>query len=67
MPAWLLKVVIEAIGKLVTPEVIAKIEKAAKEFVVCQLKTFAASTESEIDDVLVAKVAEALGVDCAAV
>ncbi len=69
MPAWLVKFLVEQLSKLLTPDLVEKIETAAKQFVCCQLKSFAASTETEIDDALVQKVADALGVDlskCAA-
>ncbi len=66
MPSWLEKIIVNLILKQLTPEAIAAAEKAAAEFVVCKLKELAATTESKIDDEIVARVAEGLGVDCAA-
>lgn len=63
MPAWLQKLVIESLAKLLTPELLKKIEDAAKSFVIEKLREFAASTdETQIDDVLVEKLAGLLGV-----
>lgn len=63
MPAWLVQFLVEWLTKLLTPELVKKIEDAAKQFVCCELQKFAKSTATDIDDVLVQKVAAALEVD----
>ncbi len=67
MPAWLQKLVIEALMKLLTPELLTQIEDAAKAFAIDELRKLAASTTAtDIDDALVEKLAQLLGVPFAA-
>lgn len=63
MPAWLIQFIMEQLTKFLTPELVKKLEDAAKQFVCCELQKFAATTATDIDDVIVAKVALALEVD----
>ncbi len=63
MPAWLQKIVIETLMKFLTPELLVKIEDAAKAFVIDELRKLAATTAgTDIDDLLVEKLAQLLGV-----
>ncbi len=63
MPAWLEQIVIQILSKYLTPEIVAKLEQTAKEYVVCLLAKLAKTTPTDIDDVIVGKVAVLLGVD----
>lgn len=54
----LLKILVEVLGKLITPEVVEE----AKVGFVTWLKSQVASTDNEIDDAVVAIIAKALGV-----
>ncbi len=62
MPAWLEKIVIEMIMKFLTPEMLKKIEDEAKVFVIGELRKLAALSPTDIDDQLVEKLAQLLGV-----
>ncbi len=63
MPAWIIQFLVQALEKFITPDVVAQVESWAKQFACCELKRMASSTPTEIDDAILAKVAEALGVD----
>ena len=66
MPFWvqmLLTQLVNYVSGLVTPELIAKYEKLACEFVVARLRELAKSTTTtDLDDKIVEIVARALGV-----
>lgn len=62
MPSWLERILIDTLMKLLTPETVKKIEDAAKAFVIAELRQFAATTQTDIDDQLVEKLALILGV-----
>ncbi len=55
----LMKLLVEVMGKLITPDVVEK----AKQFVVCWAKSQVAATDNKIDDAFVQILADALQVD----
>ena len=55
----LLKALMQILGKLLTPDVVAQ----AEQYVVCWAKSQVANTANKIDDAFVQILAEALGVD----
>lgn len=63
MPGWLISFIIGELTKYLTPELIARLESQAKQFVVCELVKLAKDSATPFDDVVVAQVAAALGVD----
>jgi hypothetical protein len=56
---WLITYLVEQLGKLITPAIVAK----GKQFAVCWLKGQVANTENKIDDAVVDIIAQALEVD----
>jgi len=60
---WILELVAELISQYITPEMMQKWEQAAKQFAIAKLREFAADTAwTEIDDMLVEKIAKAWGI-----
>lgn len=59
LPAWLVTWLVEQFTKLITPALIKQFET----WMICHLKTLAADSTNEVDDLIVAKVAAALGID----
>lgn len=66
MPTWLERFLVAFIMKQLTPENLAKVEDAAKQFLLCELKALAAKTPTDLDDQVIARVATLLGVSCGA-
>ncbi len=64
MPSWLEKFIVGWLLKQLTPEVLVAAEEAVKKFVVCEIAALAAKTPTDVDDKVVARVAELLGVEC---
>ncbi len=62
MQSWIEKFLVSWVMKQLTPEVIAQAEEAVKVFLVTELTQLAAKTPTDIDDRLIARVAELLGV-----
>lgn len=69
MPKWLEQIILSSILKLLTPELIQQIKEAAVLFVsgqlkegIAKLRELAKMSDSSLDDVLVEKLAQILGI-----
>lgn len=59
LPPWVITLVLRWLKQVLTPELL----EALKQHIVCWFKAQAASTETKVDDAIVAIVAQALGAD----
>ena len=62
MQSWIEKFLVSWVMKQLTPEVVMKVEDAIKIFLVTELTALAAKTPTDIDDKVMARLAELLGV-----
>lgn len=62
LQSWLEKFVIGVLLKQLTPQVLAQAEEAIKTFLVVELTALAAKTPTDIDDQVIARLADLLGV-----